>query len=173
MEYRLWLPLSLFALALEPAAAAWQAPTVEASAIEVPTLDFTPTPAIERDYDKYFYFHRADTDYPTALADFRECDAYARGISIHTQGGASGPLVGLATDAIFGAAQRRDISRRNLRVCMNFKEYRRYGLTRSLWGQIHDSELPGETGEARRERRLRIQARLASGPQPRIGAIAQ
>lgn len=172
MERGLSVTLWALVLAFASVASAQEVPPFDA-AVQIPNLEFTPTPALERDYDKYFYYHRADTDYDTAVADFRECDAYARGISLRADGGPHGPLVGAATDAIFGAAQRRDIARRNLRVCMNFKEYRRYGLPRSLWEQIHDREVPGETGEARRERLLQVQARLASGPQPRIGAIAQ
>jgi len=155
-------------------AAAWaQAATPPPDAVEVPDLDFTPTAAFERDYDKYFYYHRANTEFATALADLRECDAYSRGISLRADGGPYGVLAGAATDAIFGAAQRRDIARRNFRVCMGFKEYRRYGLPRSIWTRIHSPEGPGETGEARRERLLRVQARIASGPQPRVGAIVE
>lgn len=167
------MPLCVIGLALASAARAQEASLIDPAAIEVPGLEFTPTAAIERDYDKYFYYHRDDTDFATALADLRECDAYARGISLRADGGPNGALVGLATDAIFGAAQRRDIARRNLRVCMGFKDYRRYGLPRSIWEQIHSPEAPGETGEARRQRLLQVQARIASGPQPRVGAIAQ
>ncbi|HEX8624027.1 MAG TPA: hypothetical protein VF782_03000 [Allosphingosinicella sp.] len=154
-------------------ARAQEAPAPDPAAIEVPDLNFTPTPAIERDFDKYFYFHRGGTELGTALADFRECDAYARGISLRADGGPNGLLAGAATDAIFGAAQRRDIARRNLRVCLGFKEYRRYGLPKSIWDRIHSVRAPGESAEARRQRLLLLQARIASGPQPRVGVIAE
>jgi hypothetical protein len=123
-------------------------------AVEIPNLHFTPTPAIEREYGQYFYYHRDDTDFATALADIRECDAYARGISLRLDGGASGPVVGAVTDAIFGAAQRRDI--------------RRYGLPKAIWSQFNAED---GADEGTRERMMRIQARIASGPRPPSGAI--
>ena len=59
--------------------------------VQMPDLSFTPSPAIEGDYDKYYYFHRADTSFATALADLRECDAFARGLPMRP--GYSGPFV--------------------------------------------------------------------------------
>lgn len=169
MKLGLLLRLFVLGLAVAPAARAQPGPSTDA--IEVPSLDFTATPAIEGDYDKYFYYHRDDTDFATALADIRECDAYARGISLRLDGAMSGALAGALTDAIFGAAQRRDISRRNRRVCMAFKEYRRYGLPKSIWEQLNPEAGSDGNEEAARLRRFRIQARVASGPRPRVGAM--
>ena len=128
----------------------------------VPDLSFAPTPAIERGYDKFFVYHREATDFPTAYADLKECDAYARGISLHVA--AAGALTALVVDAIVGAAQRHDISRRNMRTCMRFKEYRHYGLSEALWKRIGLEPASGSPGEA--ERVIRLQARIASGPRP-------
>ena len=49
--------------------------------VVLPKLDVVTTEADAADFDKYFYFHRADTAFPVALADLRECDGYARGLS--------------------------------------------------------------------------------------------
>jgi hypothetical protein len=165
----LLLRLFILGLALAPAARAQPVPSTDS--IEGPSLDFTATPAIEGDYDKYFFYHRDDTDFATALADIRECDAYARGISLRLDGAMSGALAGGLTDAIFGAAARRDISRRNRRVCMAFKEYRRYGLPRSIWDQLNPEAGSEGNEDSARQRRFRIQARAASGPRPRAGAM--
>jgi hypothetical protein len=134
---------------------------------EVPDLSFVPTPAIERGYDKFFVYHREATDFATAYADLKECDAYARGISLHVP--AAGALTALVVDAIVGAAQRHDISRRNMRTCMRFKEYHRYGLPEALWKRVGLDPASGSPGEA--ERLLRLQARIASGPRPPAGDL--
>ncbi len=51
------------------------------ASVVMPELTFAATPEIEAVYDKYYYFHRADTNFTTALADLRECDAFARGLT--------------------------------------------------------------------------------------------
>ncbi len=53
---------------------------VDVAAIALPALDFTPDPKHEKGFDKYYYFHRDGTDFPTALADLRDCDGLARGL---------------------------------------------------------------------------------------------
>jgi hypothetical protein len=145
-------------LAASPAVCA----AAQARPAEVPDLSFVPTAAIERGYDKFFVYHREATDFATAYADLKECDAYARGISLHVA--PPGALAALVVDAIVGAAQRHDISRRNMRTCMRFKEYRRYGLPEALWKRIGFDPASGSPDQAKRV--LRLQARIASGPRP-------
>jgi hypothetical protein len=143
-------------------------------AIEVPDLSFTPTADIVRDYDKYFYYHRTDTDFATALADIRECDAYARGIGFRVGASAfAGPVTAAMFDAIFASGERRRIRRVNMRMCMRFKEYRIYGVPKSLWEQFNFEEGNSRVPEARRQHLLQIQARVASGPVPLVGEVAQ
>lgn len=148
----------------------------------MPKLDFTPTPEIEQDYDKYFYFHRANTTFAEAYVDIHECDALASGSSIYydsTAGnaaafanygvltGAIGSAIGSAiADAIFGSAARRAQRRVNLRNCMHFKEYQRYGLSRDLWTEFNFEEGMGRKKEDRRNDALALQALVASGPTP-------
>ena len=152
--------------------------------LKMPALDFTPTSEIEADYAKYFYFHRADTSFAEAYADVRECDALASGSNIYL--GASqaqfnaaamqyGPLaagiggaIGSAiADAIFGSAARREARRVNLRNCMGFKGYQRFGLSMDLWKEFNFEEGMGRKKEDVRNDALALQALVASGPAPK------
>lgn len=148
----------------------------------MPKLDFTPTPVIEQDYDKYFYFHRANTTFAEAYADIHECDALASGSSIYYDSstataaafanssvlaaGVGGAIAGAMMDAIFGSSARREQRRQNLRNCMHFKEYKRYGLSRDLWTEFNFEEGMGRKKEDRRNDALALQALVASGPAP-------
>lgn len=154
-------------------------PSVDPTTVPLPALVFTETPEIAADYDKYFYFHRADNDFPTALADITDCDALANGLVYSvgnksapypyagTMAGAVGSAIGDAmSDAIYGSTERRKMRRINMRRCMNFKGYDRYGLEKSLWQAFNFEEgLSAEPSE-RRIVKLNQQARVASGPLP-------
>lgn len=152
--------------------------------LTMPKLDFRPTPADEADYDKYFYFHRADVTFAEAYADIRECDALASGSSIYLgandaamgaamaqygalAGGVGGVLGSVLADAIFGSAARRQQRRINLRNCMGFKGYQRYGLSGDLWKDFNFEEGHGRKKEGERDDALELQALVASGPKPR------
>jgi hypothetical protein len=138
----------------------------------------------DKDADKTV-FHRTGTDFDTALADVRECDGYARGISYHIGGGpvpypyagtvagAVGGAIGSAlADAIFGAAERRKLRRRNMRTCMGFKEYQRYAVTEEEWSSFAFEEGEAE-GEEKRELQLRMHAKIASAPAAPKGEIVE
>lgn len=148
-----------------------------------PVLEFTATPEIEADFDKFFYFHRDETAFPEAYADIRECDALASGSNIYmgadsssmasamtTYGpmaGAVGGVIGSAiADAIFGSAARRQQRRINLRNCMGFKGYQRYGLAEKQWKDFNFEEGHGRKKEGERDDALELQALVASGPKP-------
>ncbi|URD61798.1 hypothetical protein M8312_04600 [Sphingomonas sp. KRR8] len=147
-----------------------------------PRLDFTATPEAEAGFDKYFFFHRANTSFEEAYADIRECDSLASGSSIYMGGDAStmagavaqygmagvvgGAIGGAIADAIFGSAARREQRRTNLRNCMSFKGYQRYGLTRDLWTAFNFEEGNGRKREPVRLHALALQALVASGPKP-------
>ena len=150
--------------------------------LTMPALAFTPTPEIEADYDKYFYFHRPNTGFLDAYADVKECDALASGISYY--GGANpamasafsqygvlaaglGSAIGSAVaDAIFGSAERRKMRRINLRNCMGFKGYQRYPLAHDLWSEFNFEEGMGRKREGVRQDALMLQALVAAGPKP-------
>lgn len=159
---------------------------VDPASVEVPDLTFKPTSDAEKDYDKYFYFHRDNTDFATAYADIVECDGYARGLSAHVEGapayayapygiaGAVGGAIGSAVaDAIFGSAERRKQRRDILRTCMGFKEYKAYGLPRDVWVKFNFEEGLSTVAPERRQHLLQIQAKVASGPTPRVGEIVE
>lgn len=159
-------------------------PAVDPATVPMPDLAFTATPQIAENFDKYFYFNRADTDFATAYADLRECDAYARGLTFHTPyqdapypyagtfAGAIGGAIGNAVaDAIFGSAERRRQRRINMRTCMRFKEYRVFGLPESLWERFNFEEGNRRVPEDERQRLLQMQARVASGPTPTVGEV--
>jgi hypothetical protein len=150
--------------------------------LEMPKLDFTPTPLDEQNYDKYFYFHRADTSFAQAYADIKECDALSSGSSIYLDNSAAmagataqygalaagiGGAIGSAiADAIFGSAQRREQRRINLRNCMGYKQYQRFGLSHELWSAFNFEEGNGRKKEGVRNDALALQALVASGPLP-------
>ena len=79
-----------------------------------------------------------------------------------------GSAVGsLIADAIFGSAARRQQRRINLRNCMHFKDYQRYGITGELWKDFNFEEGHGRKKEGERDDALELQALVASGPKPK------
>ncbi len=115
-----------------------------------PSLTFTPDAAAAQDFDKYFYFHRTETSFAQALADIMECDDFAR-----------------ATDfGMFSGSRQLMTRKANLRVCMGYKGYRRYGLPRAIWQSFNSDAVKPEPTEAERTRMVIQQARAASGPLP-------
>lgn len=176
-----------------PAAVAQPAPpaadpasTIDPAAIPLPDLHFTPTPNAIDNYDKYFFFNRAGTDFVTAYGDLRECDGYARGLSYRTgpvympynsyTGGVLGAAIGGAIagameNAIYGSAERRRLRRVNMRICMGFKGYTAFGLPKEIWEQFNFEEGNAHIEEGQRQRFLQMQARAASGPRPTIGEL--
>jgi hypothetical protein len=152
----------------------------EVAKIEMPDLSFKETPEDIDAYSKYFYFHRDNTSFDDAYADVKECDALAAGIRFHagrtdvaypyagTIGGVIGGAIGNAlADAIFGAAERRRIRRINLRNCMAFKDYQRYGMAKERWQAFNFEEGNGTVQGEKRESYLLKQALVASGPMPK------
>ena len=159
----------------------------EIAAIEMPELAFDAADVNAKDYEKYFYFHRPDTSFDQAYADVLECDSLSSGINFYRYadvsqyqvynpnispmagaiGGAIGGLIGNAIGyAIFGSSERRKKKRINIRNCMYFKGYDRYGLERSLWKAFHFEEGMGRKDDDVRIAALKQQARVASGPKP-------
>lgn len=156
---------------------------IDPASVPMPELAFTPGPDDAANYDKYFYFHRADTDFATAYADLRECDGYARGLASGVDYGANvypvpnssaGVMTGMVadmvgavmSDVIYGSAERRRQRRAIMMTCMGFKGYRIIGLPKALWERFNFEEGNHRVPEDERQRLLRMQARAASGPQP-------
>lgn len=163
----------------QPAAA-----ELDPAGVEMPKLDFTTTPADAEDFDKYYYFHRDGTDFPTAYTDLRECDGYASGLSsgvgyvatpypyAGTMAGALGGAIGnVLAVAIFGSAEKRKARRVNMRLCMFYKGYQRFGLSKQLWTEFNFEEGIGHVGQERRIMFLKRQALVASGATPKGEAL--
>lgn len=159
---------------------------IDVAAINLPDMAFTPNPDLAKDFDKYYYFHRAGTDFRTALADIRDCDGLSRGLSspygnsqvpypyAGTMAGAVGGMVGnLMVAVIFGSAQKRAARRVNMRRCMFFKGYQRYGLPKDVWQKFNFEEGLSTVEESKRQAYLMQQAKAASGPTPRTEALGR
>lgn len=149
-----------------------------ASPVALPDISYTPSAAgapEANDFDKYYAFHRADTDFATAYADIVECDGYARGLQTGmdyqqvpypyagTMAGAVGGAIGSAMAmAIFGSAEKRRMRRVNMRTCMNFKGYQRYGLPKPVWERFNFEEGLSGVTPVKRQVYLKQQAMVAS-----------
>lgn len=157
----------------------------EISAVAMPSLAFDASTVKPEDFEKYFIFHRPETGFAEAHADITECDALASGISIYMGNTSSavagataqygllpsaigGAIAGMMMDAIFGSAERRKARRVNMRNCMYFKGYDRYGLEKELWQSFHFEEGLSKTNADVRADKLLVQARVASGPAPQL-----
>lgn len=147
--------------------------------VPMPKLDFVSTPLIEADFDKYYFFNRANTTFEEALADLRDCDGFARGLSsgykyqeapypyTYTMAGAAGGVIAnVMIAAIFGSAEKRRLRRVNMRRCMGYRGYARFGLEKDLWQEFNFEEGFSGEGEDKRQAMLAQQAKVASGPRP-------
>jgi hypothetical protein len=159
---------------------------IDVEAIKLPDLAFKPGPAFEKGFDKYYYFHRDGTDFRAALADLRDCDGMSRGLTspfgyMETPypyngtlaGAAGGVIANLMVAAIFGSAQVRAARRINMRRCMNFKGYQRYGLPKDIWQEFNFEEGFSQLEEKKRQVFLKQQAKVASGPRPATEALGR
>ena len=178
---------SASAQAIKPPAEMRSFTADQVAAVAMPDTAFEATPADIETYDKYFYFHRDGTDFDTAYNDISECDAVASGINFYAGGdsymsnyyatqygmaGAVGGAIGSAmADAIFGSAERRRIRRINMRNCMGFKGYDRYGMEKERWQAFHFEEGFGRVKDEKRTGYLMQQARVASGPKPKAEVL--
>ena len=153
--------------------------TPDPAKLDLPDLSQPTSAGDEGDFDKYFYFHRADTTFEQALTDIRECDGYARGLAspygyqdvgypyAGTMAGAVGGAIGnLMVAMIFGSAELRKARRSNMRRCMNYKGYDRFGLNKDVWQQFNFEEGLKHVDEDDRQVMLAKQAKAASIIQP-------
>jgi len=186
--------LKFLALLVLPLAGAVQAQTAdiqsavrgfsddEIAAVPLPDLKFESNELVEQDFDKYYYFHRPETSFAEAFADISECDSLSSGLTYYAGGsapypgyyggqygigGVIGSAIGSALgDLIHGSAARRNVRRINMRNCMGFKGYDRYGLQKDLWTKFNFEEGNGRKDEDVREQALLMQAKVASGVKP-------
>jgi hypothetical protein len=159
---------------------------IDVAAIELPSLAFKPDPKFADDFDKYYYFHRDATDFKTALADLRDCDGLSRGLSSPlgytdtpypynstVPGIVGGAIANIMVAAIFGSAQVRAARRINMRRCMYFKGYERFGLPKDIWQEFNFEEGFSSLEEGKRQAFLKQQAKVASGEKPATEALGR
>jgi hypothetical protein len=159
---------------------------VDVDAIQLPSLTFTSDEKFEKDFDKYYYFHRLDTDFKAAYSDLRACDDLSRGLAspfgnmdapypynATLAGAAGGAIANVMVAAIFGSAQVRATRRINMRRCMHYKGYDRYGLPKEIWQDFNFEEGFSELDEDKRQAFLKQQAKVASGQRPTTGALGK
>lgn len=153
----------------------------------MPDIKFSTSAAITQDFDKYFIFHRAATDFATAYADLDECDNYASGRPVGSNnsstmasavasqfglvGGVVGGIIAGAIVEAQNASARRKLRRGIMRTCMGYKGYTAFGLPNDVWKKFNFEEGGKPFPEAQRMHFLRMQARVASGPRPAVGEI--
>lgn len=161
----------------------------EIAAVAMPSLAFDAAGVDPADFEKYFIFHRSGTSFAEAYSDITECDALASGISIYRgvdagqmasqmmqygvlAGAIGGAIANVMVDAIFGSAERRKARRVNLRNCMYYKGYDRYGLAKEPWQEFNFEEGLSKAEPKVRAEKLLMQARVASGPVPQLEKLA-
>ncbi|HYE28701.1 MAG TPA: hypothetical protein VEA61_10765 [Allosphingosinicella sp.] len=131
-------------------------------------------PAEGETFARHVFFHRPGVGMEEARADLAECRSYASSAMLwprepdslppdpkqlppDVSGGPLGPVVGGLAFALVEGGERAKIAAANMRKCMGFKGYGRYGLSDALWKQLN-AGTPEEV--------LLRQARLASGEAP-------
>ncbi|MBX7458033.1 hypothetical protein K3152_07215 [Qipengyuania sp. 1NDH17] len=159
----------------------WMGWVPDPSEIQIPVLDFVEDRDDRKNYEKYYYFHRADTGFAEALGDLRECDGLARGLTRSSfypdtaaasaqygllAGQVGGAVVGALATAIFAPAEARLTRRVSMRRCMFYKGYARFGLDKDLWEAFNFEEGARAVVEEDRQRKLAQQALVASGERP-------
>ncbi len=153
--------------------AEWREWVPDPAALSLPQTAFIEDRADTRDYEKYFYFHRPATDFAAALSDLRDCDALARGLFrgdfAHRIGAVR--LGAVLVDMLHGSQQARDYRRINMRRCMHYKGYSRFGLNKDLWQRFNFEEGNADIPEEQRQRMLALQALVASGDIPQAHEI--
>ncbi len=155
------------------------AQSVDPTTISLPDLGSAP-PSHSETYEDDFYFYKPGVPYQTALSDIKECDFYSRvlnptsrvlpfvpvGKSIDPESTQAKVLtnawfmygpVGMAIAAIAIDSVRSDMQHSNMRRCMQFHGYQRYGTSGSI-----SSELSGD-GPQKLEAKLAL---IASGRHP-------
>lgn len=131
-------------------------------------------PAADESFARHFFFHRPGVAIEEARADLAECRSYASSAMLwprepksvppdpkvlppDVSGGPLGPLVGNIAFGLVEGSERGKIAAANMRKCMGFKGYDRYGLPDALWKLLNDGS-PEDV--------LARLARLASGARP-------
>ncbi len=138
---------------------------------------YRPAAEDEGQFRKYFFFRKTGVSPQDARADLAECRGYTRGLvyapllpkhvppARWAVQGADSHMYGLGGEvalALVSPALVRAVAAANLRKCMGFKGYERYGLSKDLWEALN----PKDADQA-----LALQAQIAAGPAPAQAAL--
>ena len=171
--------IAVFCIAANAAGTNAVPPPVDPAKVTVPPLVFTPKPRDGGNEWRYHVFQKDGVSFEIALADLRQCTAYTNGlvaqapIPAFVPFGASGfavagprfanmGLVGNLVIDAFMSGMQSEMESYNLRRCMTYKGYRRYGVTRKLWSEL--------TKGSSEEVTVRM-ALIASGAKPQAEAL--
>ncbi len=180
--------VGLIALSNQPVLAADETSDsgIDPGSVAIPSIAFVEAAEDKKLYNKYFFFHRKGISFEEALIDVIECDAFGRALPFRLEptryivisnniaiAGVGTVVANLVdpigqrwADKMFGVPWRRTTRRNNLRVCMGYKGYQRYGLSREIWQKFNFDEADKPPAEGDRKRMLIQQARIASGADP-------
>ena len=153
---------------------------LDPATVAVPDLSFEPKPSDRDHYWEYFYFQKAGVGFKQATDDWTECLSYSKELppgfppnfvpinadmpvepSDFSRAQNFG-LVGVIMSGIVNDIVAYDMERMNTHVCMGFKGYHRYGLSKQLWKKV--------TAGTAEEALIRF-AKIASGPTPQAEAL--
>ena len=130
---------------------------------------------------KYFYFHRAGISIERAATDIAECIGYGSppippvrlaafvllDETVPQGGPLPIPMYGMV-GAVIGAIITPSLNRRNMmsgmRICMGYKNYKRYPTTKEAYLALYEGD------DARLS--VLMLAKLASGPTPQAESLA-
>lgn len=166
----------VFSIALALAA---QAPSANLPPSAEIVAAYLPSRADPEHFWRYFFFWKNGIAPEAARTDLVECADYARDPVLWAripermplEGGVRGPngtegAFGLTGAVIFSLTEGglvRRIALANMRHCMGFKGYGRYGLSAALWRPLN---------EGSPERVIERLAIIAAGPEPRQTRLA-
>lgn len=179
MKRRSYLyPLAMILPGVEPAALAQSLP--DPATISVPDVTPSSDPKVVKDGYKFYYFHHPRISFAEAYQDLTECRAH-----LVAGGPAAVPgfipwdeahrretpqltppygLIGGAVAAIILPKMERGVRSNKMRRCMGTRGYARYAITEANWDRLNEGD----------ERQLILmQAKLASGPQPRDQEVTE
>ena len=81
-------------------------------------------------------------------------------------GAAGGVIANAMMAAIFVPSEKRRMRRVNMRQCMGFKGYDRFGLSKELWEAFNFEEGTGAEEEKSRIKAMKLQALVAATAAP-------
>jgi len=177
------LAAALLGLASASHAAAPEAPLVPPApaTLSMPPLPLPFTEKDRRDSNSRYYFHKEGASYQAVIADLMLCTEYSHTVTLVARPKDFIPLgsIVMAPDrrgtiamnafatlglvgAMLGAYVESEMAEGNMRLCMSYRGYKRYAVSRAAYREI----TRGSDTET-----MQRQAIVASGPAPLGGEV--